>query len=142
MRNQLSSKARGCLPWYRRLPLHMGAWFGSWEGWCGGWKTPGVVGRYKPGCVPWVWVLGKAPCAGARSPLHLHLNVLFSSTHWCLWKPATCPTGKVHRVPSNYRPLQFDKKILLGTWHFKSHLGPARMRDAERNPAQAKACYG
>ncbi|XP_075410079.1 protein FAM162B [Tenrec ecaudatus] len=54
--------------------------------------------------------------------------------------------GKVHRVPAEHRPSQFDKKILLWTGRFKSMeeiplLVPPEMMDAARNRARVKACY-
>nr|XP_006991453.2 protein FAM162B [Peromyscus maniculatus bairdii] len=56
------------------------------------------------------------------------------------------PTGKVHRIPAQYKPSQFDKKILLWTGRFKSideipPLVPPEMVDAARNKARVKACY-
>ncbi|CAK6446544.1 unnamed protein product [Pipistrellus nathusii] len=54
--------------------------------------------------------------------------------------------GKVHRVPAEHRPSQFDKKILLWTGRFKAMedippLIPREMIDAARNKARVKACY-
>ncbi|KAL2792483.1 protein FAM162B [Daubentonia madagascariensis] len=54
--------------------------------------------------------------------------------------------GKVHRVPAQHRPSQFDKKILLWTGRFKSleeipTRVPPEMIDAARNKARVKACY-
>ncbi|XP_062953842.1 protein FAM162B [Cynocephalus volans] len=54
--------------------------------------------------------------------------------------------GKVHRVPTQHRPSQFDKKILLWTGRFKSMEEippwvPPEMIDAARNKARVKACY-
>ncbi|XP_045150234.1 protein FAM162B [Echinops telfairi] len=54
--------------------------------------------------------------------------------------------GKVHRVPSEHRPSQFDKKILLWTGRFKSMeeiplLVPPQLMDAARNKARVKVCY-
>ncbi|XP_037700373.1 protein FAM162B isoform X3 [Choloepus didactylus] len=54
--------------------------------------------------------------------------------------------GKVHRVPAEHRPSQFDKKILLWTGRFKSMEEipprvPPEMIDAARNKARVKACY-
>ncbi|XP_004471285.1 protein FAM162B isoform X1 [Dasypus novemcinctus] len=56
------------------------------------------------------------------------------------------PAGKVHRVPAEHRPSQFDKKILLWTGRFKSMEEipprvPPEMIDAARNKARVKACY-
>ncbi|XP_077018854.1 protein FAM162B [Tamandua tetradactyla] len=55
-------------------------------------------------------------------------------------------SGKVHRVPAEHRPSQFDKKILLWTGRFKSMEEipprvPPEMIDAARNKARVKACY-
>ncbi|XP_002714811.1 protein FAM162B isoform X4 [Oryctolagus cuniculus] len=54
--------------------------------------------------------------------------------------------GKVHRVPAQHKPSQFDKKILLWTGRFKSMEEiptevPPEMIDAARNKARVKACY-
>ncbi|KAM9667185.1 protein FAM162B [Trichechus inunguis] len=54
--------------------------------------------------------------------------------------------GKVHRVPAEHRPSQFDKKLLLWTGRFKSMEEiplrvPPEMIDAARNKARVKACY-
>ncbi|XP_047715807.1 protein FAM162B isoform X1 [Prionailurus viverrinus] len=54
--------------------------------------------------------------------------------------------GKVHRVPAEYKPSQFDKKILLWTGRFKTMEDippriPPEMIDAARNKARVKACY-
>ncbi|XP_036921003.1 protein FAM162B [Sturnira hondurensis] len=54
--------------------------------------------------------------------------------------------GKVHRVPAEHKPSQFDKKILLWTGRFKSMEDippriPPEMIDAARNRARVKACY-
>ncbi|KAF3831868.1 hypothetical protein GH733_000680 [Mirounga leonina] len=54
--------------------------------------------------------------------------------------------GKVHRVPAEYKPSQFDKKILLWTGRFKAMEDippriPPEMIDAARNKARVKACY-
>ncbi|XP_008565971.1 PREDICTED: protein FAM162B [Galeopterus variegatus] len=54
--------------------------------------------------------------------------------------------GKVHRVPTQHRPSQFDKKILLWTGRFKSMdeippWVPPEMIDAARNKARVKVCY-
>ncbi|XP_027458628.1 protein FAM162B isoform X1 [Zalophus californianus] len=56
------------------------------------------------------------------------------------------PAGKVHRVPAEYKPSQFDKKILLWTGRFKAMEDippriPPEMIDAARNKARVKACY-
>ncbi|XP_029800686.1 protein FAM162B isoform X2 [Suricata suricatta] len=56
------------------------------------------------------------------------------------------PQGKVHRVPAEYKPSQFDKKILLWTGRFKTMEDipsriPPEMIDAARNRARVKACY-
>ncbi|XP_073932090.1 protein FAM162B isoform X2 [Castor canadensis] len=53
---------------------------------------------------------------------------------------------KIHRVPAQLKPSQFDKKILLWTGRFKSvehipPLVPPEMIDAARNKARVKACY-
>uniref|UniRef100_G1PF78 Family with sequence similarity 162 member B n=1 Tax=Myotis lucifugus TaxID=59463 RepID=G1PF78_MYOLU len=54
--------------------------------------------------------------------------------------------GKVHKVPAEHKPSQFDKKILLWTGRFKAMedippLIPREMIDAARNKARVKACY-
>ncbi|XP_037376865.1 protein FAM162B isoform X2 [Talpa occidentalis] len=54
--------------------------------------------------------------------------------------------GKVHRVPAEHKPSQFDKKILLWTGRFKAMEEipprvPPEMIDAARNKARVKACY-
>ncbi|XP_055981238.1 protein FAM162B [Sorex fumeus] len=54
--------------------------------------------------------------------------------------------GKVHRVPAELKPSQFDKKILLWTGRFKAMEDipprvPPEMIDAARNKARVKACY-
>ncbi|XP_045862540.1 protein FAM162B isoform X2 [Meles meles] len=54
--------------------------------------------------------------------------------------------GKVHRVPAEYKPSQFDKKILVWTGRFKAMEDippriPPEMIDAARNKARVKACY-
>ncbi|KAM8788435.1 protein FAM162B isoform 2-T2 [Rhynchonycteris naso] len=54
--------------------------------------------------------------------------------------------GKVHRVPGEHKPSQFDKKILLWTGRFKAVEDippriPPEMIDAARNKARVKACY-
>ncbi|XP_016019153.2 protein FAM162B isoform X2 [Rousettus aegyptiacus] len=56
------------------------------------------------------------------------------------------PAGKVHRVPAEHKPSQFDKKILLWTGRFKAMEDippriPPEMIDAARNKARVKACY-
>ncbi|XP_046531153.1 protein FAM162B isoform X1 [Equus quagga] len=56
------------------------------------------------------------------------------------------PAGKVHRVPAEHKPSQFDKKILLWTGRFKAMEEipprvPPEMIDAARNRARVKACY-
>ncbi|KAL1770045.1 FAM162B [Sigmodon hispidus] len=53
---------------------------------------------------------------------------------------------KVHRIPVQCKPSQFDKKILLWTGRFKSideipPLLPPEMIDAARNKARVKTCY-
>ncbi|KAM6185195.1 protein FAM162B [Rhynchocyon petersi] len=53
---------------------------------------------------------------------------------------------KVHRVPAEHRPSQFDKKLLLWTGRFKSMEEiplrvPPEMIDAARNKARVKVCY-
>uniref|UniRef100_A0A8D1FSK6 Family with sequence similarity 162 member B n=1 Tax=Sus scrofa TaxID=9823 RepID=A0A8D1FSK6_PIG len=55
-------------------------------------------------------------------------------------------TGRVHRVPAEHKPSQFDKKILLWTGRFKAMEEippriPPEMIDAARNKARVKACY-
>ncbi|KAM7137049.1 protein FAM162B isoform 2-T2 [Molossus nigricans] len=54
--------------------------------------------------------------------------------------------GKVHKVPAEHKPSQFDKKILLWTGRFKALEDippriPREMIDAARNKARVKACY-
>ncbi|XP_055118341.2 protein FAM162B [Symphalangus syndactylus] len=54
--------------------------------------------------------------------------------------------GEIHRVPTQRRPSQFDKKILLWTGRFKSMEEippriPPGMIDTARNKARVKACY-
>nr|XP_020757390.1 protein FAM162B [Odocoileus virginianus texanus] len=54
--------------------------------------------------------------------------------------------GKVHRVPAEHKPSQFDKRILLWTGRFKAMEDippriPPEMIDAARNKARVKACY-
>ncbi|KAB1275144.1 Protein FAM162B [Camelus dromedarius] len=54
--------------------------------------------------------------------------------------------GKIHRVPAEHTPSQFDKKILLWTGRFKAMEEipprvPPEMIDATRNKARVKACY-
>uniref|UniRef100_A0A8D0PBL1 Protein FAM162B n=1 Tax=Sus scrofa TaxID=9823 RepID=A0A8D0PBL1_PIG len=54
--------------------------------------------------------------------------------------------GRVHRVPAEHKPSQFDKKILLWTGRFKAMEEippriPPEMIDAARNKARVKACY-
>ncbi|XP_028366533.2 protein FAM162B isoform X2 [Phyllostomus discolor] len=54
--------------------------------------------------------------------------------------------GKVHRVPAEHKPSQFDKKLLLWTGRFKAMEDipprvPPEMIDAARNKARVKACY-
>ncbi|XP_075815349.1 protein FAM162B [Microtus pennsylvanicus] len=56
------------------------------------------------------------------------------------------PPEKVHRIPAQYKPSQFDKKILLWTGRFKSideipPLVPPEMIDVARNKARVKTCY-
>ncbi|KAM8964159.1 protein FAM162B [Lycaon pictus] len=56
------------------------------------------------------------------------------------------PAGKVHRVPAEHKPSQFDKRILLWTGRFKAMEDippriPPEMIDAARNKARVKACY-
>ncbi|XP_006512985.1 protein FAM162B isoform X1 [Mus musculus] len=53
---------------------------------------------------------------------------------------------KVHRIPAQYKPSKFDKKILLWTGRFKSiedipPLVPPEMIAVSRNKARVKACY-
>ncbi|XP_066104096.1 protein FAM162B isoform X4 [Saccopteryx bilineata] len=60
--------------------------------------------------------------------------------------PHTTVAGKVHRVPAEHKPSQFDKKILLWTGRFKAVEDippriPPEMIDAARNKARVKACY-
>ncbi|XP_064342816.1 protein FAM162B [Camelus dromedarius] len=55
-------------------------------------------------------------------------------------------SGKIHRVPAEHTPSQFDKKILLWTGRFKAMEEipprvPPEMIDATRNKARVKACY-
>ncbi|XP_014200966.1 protein FAM162B isoform X3 [Pan paniscus] len=55
-------------------------------------------------------------------------------------------SGEIHRVPTQRRPSQFDKKILLWTGRFKSMEEippriPPEMIDTARNKARVKACY-
>ncbi|XP_052020267.1 protein FAM162B [Apodemus sylvaticus] len=52
----------------------------------------------------------------------------------------------VHRIPAQYKPSKFDKKILLWTGRFKSieeipSLVPPEMIAVSRNKARVKACY-
>ncbi|XP_051020176.1 protein FAM162B [Acomys russatus] len=56
------------------------------------------------------------------------------------------PLEKVHRIPTQYKPSQFDKKILLWTGYFKSieeipRLLPPETIAAARNKARVKTCY-
>ncbi|XP_028628415.1 protein FAM162B isoform X1 [Grammomys surdaster] len=56
------------------------------------------------------------------------------------------PPEKVHRIPAQYKPSKFDKKILLWTGRFKSieeipPLVPPEMIAVSRNKARVKACY-
>ncbi|XP_021061489.1 protein FAM162B [Mus pahari] len=56
------------------------------------------------------------------------------------------PSEKVHRIPAQYKPSKFDKKILLWTGRFKSmeeipSLLPPEMIAVSRNKARVKACY-
>uniref|UniRef100_A0A452T762 Family with sequence similarity 162 member B n=1 Tax=Ursus maritimus TaxID=29073 RepID=A0A452T762_URSMA len=60
--------------------------------------------------------------------------------------PVDFAAGKVHRVPAEHKPSQFDKKILLWTGRFKAMEDippriPPEMIDAARNKARVKACY-
>ncbi|XP_007649154.1 protein FAM162B isoform X1 [Cricetulus griseus] len=53
---------------------------------------------------------------------------------------------KIHKIPAQYKPSQFDKKILLWTGRFKSideipSLVPPEMIDVARNKARVKTCY-
>ncbi|XP_069843051.1 protein FAM162B [Dipodomys merriami] len=53
---------------------------------------------------------------------------------------------KLHGVPAQLKPSQFDKKILLWTGRFRSVQDipprvPPEMIDAARNKARVKACY-
>ncbi|ELK00674.1 protein FAM162B isoform X3 [Pteropus alecto] len=61
-------------------------------------------------------------------------------------RPQSPAAGKVHRVPAEHKPSQFDKKILLWTGRFKAMEDippriPPEMIDAARNKARVKACY-
>ncbi|KFO24461.1 Protein FAM162B, partial [Fukomys damarensis] len=56
------------------------------------------------------------------------------------------PAAKAHRVPAQFKPSQFDKRILLWTGRFKSveeipARVPPEMIDAARNKARVKVCY-
>uniref|UniRef100_A0A8C0GRI0 Family with sequence similarity 162 member B n=1 Tax=Chelonoidis abingdonii TaxID=106734 RepID=A0A8C0GRI0_CHEAB len=55
-----------------------------------------------------------------------------------------CP--KMYKVPGNYKPSNFDKKILMWTGRFKTEEEipsriPPEMLDIARNKARVKACY-
>ncbi|XP_006879212.1 PREDICTED: protein FAM162B [Elephantulus edwardii] len=56
------------------------------------------------------------------------------------------PAGKIHKVPADHRPSEFDKKLLLWTGRFKSLEEiplrvPPEMIGAARNKARVKVCY-
>ncbi|XP_012888235.1 PREDICTED: protein FAM162B [Dipodomys ordii] len=60
--------------------------------------------------------------------------------------PRPVPAEKLHGVPAQLKPSQFDKKILLWTGRFRSVQDipprvPPEMIDAARNKARVKACY-
>ncbi|XP_032635506.1 protein FAM162B [Chelonoidis abingdonii] len=53
---------------------------------------------------------------------------------------------KMYKVPGNYKPSNFDKKILMWTGRFKTEEEipsriPPEMLDIARNKARVKACY-
>uniref|UniRef100_A0A8C0W4K8 Protein FAM162B n=1 Tax=Castor canadensis TaxID=51338 RepID=A0A8C0W4K8_CASCN len=73
--------------------------------------------------------------------IHCALDLSFPSS-----TPVAFFAEKIHRVPAQLKPSQFDKKILLWTGRFKSvehipPLVPPEMIDAARNKARVKACY-
>ncbi|XP_066227900.1 protein FAM162B [Saccopteryx leptura] len=100
---------------------------------------PGRVLRCAPG----------APRAAARrwlAPLRSQGLPRFSSGGTPSGSGPQGPAGKVHRVPAEHKPSQFDKKILLWTGRFKAVEDippriPPEMIDAARNKARVKACY-
>uniref|UniRef100_A0A8C0GPR1 Family with sequence similarity 162 member B n=1 Tax=Chelonoidis abingdonii TaxID=106734 RepID=A0A8C0GPR1_CHEAB len=63
------------------------------------------------------------------------------------WQAPGAPRWDVSdRVPGNYKPSNFDKKILMWTGRFKTEEEipsriPPEMLDIARNKARVKACY-
>ncbi|XP_012576090.1 PREDICTED: protein FAM162B [Condylura cristata] len=95
-------------------------------------------------CAPW------APREALRRPLESScsqgLPCYSSGGTPSGFGPQDAPAGKVHRVPAEHKPSQFDKKILLWTGRFKAMEEipprvPPEMIDAARNRARVKACY-
>ncbi|XP_004614060.2 protein FAM162B [Sorex araneus] len=93
-------------------------------------------------CIP-----GARPAAawGALAPLRAPTAPRYNSGGAPSGSGPQSP-GKVHRVPAELKPSQFDKKILLWTGRFKALEDipprvPPEMIDAARNKARVKACY-
>ncbi|KAM5284654.1 protein FAM162B [Hipposideros larvatus] len=99
--------------------------------------------RLRPGrilCAP------RAPREAAQLPIAPFRTLRYSSGGAPSGSGPQGSAGKVHRVPAEHKPSQFDKKILLWTGRFKAMEDippriPPEMIDAARNKARVKACY-
>ncbi|XP_055289039.1 protein FAM162B isoform X1 [Moschus berezovskii] len=100
--------------------------------------------------------LGRIPCCAPGAPPEVERRPVASL--WPRGHPQYSSGGspggseppgsaeKVHRVPAEHKPSQFDKRILLWTGRFKAMEDippriPPEMIDAARNKARVKACY-
>ncbi|XP_052502009.1 protein FAM162B [Budorcas taxicolor] len=100
--------------------------------------------------------LGRIPCCAPGAPPDVERRPVASL--WPRGHPQYSSGGspgrseppgsaeKVHRVPAEHKPSQFDKRILLWTGRFKAMEDippriPPEMIDAARNKARVKACY-
>uniref|UniRef100_A0A8C6G9Z8 Family with sequence similarity 162, member B n=1 Tax=Mus spicilegus TaxID=10103 RepID=A0A8C6G9Z8_MUSSI len=104
------------------------------------------------------WVSGSVLRLGLGFTTHRAPQII---SRWPRWGPRVAchpcsssgqnpsgfePPEKVHRIPAQYKPSKFDKKILLWTGRFKSiedipPLVPSEMIAVSRNKARVKACY-
>ncbi|XP_054424880.1 protein FAM162B [Pteronotus mesoamericanus] len=107
----------------------------------------GSLLRLLPGrtfrCAP--WAPREAPRRRVAAPSSQGL-LRYSSSGTPSGSGPQGPAGKVHKVPAEHKPSQFDKKILLWTGRFKAMEDipsriPPEMIDAARNKARVKACY-
>ncbi|XP_061063500.1 LOW QUALITY PROTEIN: protein FAM162B [Eubalaena glacialis] len=100
---------------------------------------PGRVPRCAPGAPP---EAALRPVTSLRPPGHPQ----YSGGGALGGSEPPGSSGKAHRVPSEHKPSQFDRKIRLWTGRFTTMEEippriPPEMIEAARNRARVKACY-